>query len=80
MARMLPNRLGKRLLLEYLKVDEGVLGQVLNHALQTVTRKHYAASNSVDDKRTALLKWDRYLAGLVHGRDVDNVVEFPGAA
>ena len=55
----------KRLLLEYLKVDEGVLGQVLNHALQTVTRKHYAASNSVDDKRTALLKWDRYLSGLV---------------
>lgn len=65
---------------ERLGISSDVIGQVLNHAPQGVTQRHYAASHSPKDMRNALLKWDGYLDRLVHETRADNVVQFPGAS
>lgn len=64
---------------ERLGVSLDVVGQVLNHAPQTVTEKHYASAHSLEAKRRALDAWDRYLRRVI-GREVENVVELRAAA
>ncbi|HIB54555.1 MAG TPA: hypothetical protein EYO39_07085 [Nitrospirales bacterium] len=63
---------------ERLGISSDVIGQVLNHAPEGVTQKHYCPSHSPKDKRKALMKWDRYLDNLVHETKADNIIQFPG--
>ena len=63
---------------ERLQVSSDVVGQVLNHAPQGVTQRHYAATHSVADMRAALNAWDEYLGGLIGEEQAANVVRFPG--
>ncbi|MFP6582728.1 MAG: hypothetical protein VCD00_09250 [Candidatus Hydrogenedentota bacterium] len=64
---------------ERLSIHTDVVGQVLNHAPQGVTQRHYAASHSPKDIRNALNKWDSYLDALLSEEDRINVIQFPGA-
>jgi len=59
---------------ERLQVSSDVVGQVLNHAPQGVTQRHYAATHSVADMRAALNAWDEYLGGLIGEEQAANVV------
>lgn len=63
---------------ERLQISSDVVGQVLNHAPQGVTQRHYAATHSVADMRADLNAWDDYLGGLVGEEQAANVVRFPG--
>ena len=64
---------------ERLGIHTDVVGQVLNHAPQGVTQRHYAASHSPKDIRHALSKWAGYLGALLDEDDGTNVIQFPGA-
>ena len=63
---------------ERLGIHTDVIGQVLNHAPQGVTQRHYAPSHSVEDKKKALLVWNEYLSDIVEGSETCNVVSFSG--
>jgi integrase len=44
-----------------LKIQPHVIDALLNHAPVTITRKHYNLWDYSDEKRDALVRWERYL-------------------
>lgn len=61
---------------ERLGIHTDVVGQVLNHAPQGVTQRHYAANHSVEDIRKALLAWNDYLNAVITRETDNNVISF----
>lgn len=63
-----------------LGVLEGVVGRVLNHAVQGVTGKVYALHSYAPEKRSALDRWAAELMRVIAGKPTSRVVSFPVAA
>lgn len=57
-----------------LGVSVEIIGRVLNHAPQGVTREHYALFDYAPEKRSALDRWAAELMRAVDGSSVDKVV------
>ena len=57
-----------------LKITSSVLAQVLSHGITGVQAKHYDKYSYTDEKRAALMQWERYLDRLVTGEEEQKVV------
>jgi integrase len=57
-----------------LGIDEGVIGRVLNHLPETVTRRHYNMHEYEEQKRAALGAWSVALQAILDGKSSTNVV------
>jgi len=68
LRRSLATRLGS------LGIDEGVIGRILNHVPQGVTRKHYNHFAYEPQKRAALGAWSVALQAILDGKSSTNVV------
>jgi integrase len=57
-----------------LKITSSVLAQVLSHGITGVQAKHYDKYTYTDEKRAALMQWERYLDRLVTGEEEQKIV------
>jgi integrase len=68
LRRTMATRLGA------LGTDERMIGRLLNHAPQGVTRRHYNHHEYQEQKRLALAAWSQALQAILDGKSSTNVV------
>jgi integrase len=60
-------------------VDDTIISRVLGHTQPGVTQKHYVQYKYDNEKKAALLKWDRQLSQIITGEAPQKVVSISGA-
>jgi integrase len=58
-----------------LKIPELEVSKVLNHAIQTVTSKHYNLYSYDTEKQSALRKWNRKLETIISGKTEGKIIQ-----
>ena len=58
-----------------LKIPELEVSKVLNHAIQTVTSKHYNLYSYDKEKQSALRKWSRKLEAIISGKTEGKIIQ-----
>ena len=58
-----------------LKIPELEVSKVLNHAIQTVTSKHYNLYSYDTEKQSALRKWNRKLESIISGKTQGKIIQ-----
>ena len=58
-----------------LKIPELEVSKVLNHAIQTVTSKHYNLFSYDKEKQSALRKWSRKLEAIISGKTEGKIIQ-----
>ncbi|EXJ10910.1 tyrosine-type recombinase/integrase [Imhoffiella purpurea] len=66
--------------LQRLRISRDVRAVLLSHGLGGVQGKHYERYGFIDEKREALLAWERHLEAIQTGEAVSNVVSFAKVA
>lgn len=63
-----------------LRISRDVRAQLLSHGLSGVQVAHYDRHSYMDEKRSALLQWERHLEAIESGKPRQTVVRFKRAA
>lgn len=59
-----------------LGISRDIRAQLLSHGISGVQATHYDRHSYTKEKRSALMKWERYLKGIVTGKKEEKVIQF----
>lgn len=59
-----------------LGISRDIRAQLLSHGISGVQAQHYDRHDYLKEKRTTLMKWERYLTKIASGEEEKNVIQF----